>query len=163
MNQIHILATAATADTSTNAGYWLILGFFAVIIGISAIAELRGRAWRKANLVALYRERDQVVSFLGEKFDTLDADRDGLITIHDLDDALASNELDPSQTRTVTMLRDHLQTVGHLAKSDYVIVAMPSCGFGMVQGVEVDTYAIGRKDLVLISERLDLATRHMVR
>lgn len=162
MNQIHLLATAAGAD-SANAGYWLILGFFALVIGAAAIAEARSRAWRKANLLALYRERDQVVSFLGEKFDTLDTDGDGLITMHDLDDALDSKNLDASQTRMVSMLRDHLQTVGHLAKSDYVIVAMPSCGFGMIQGVEVDTFAIGRKDLVLIAERLDVATRNMIR
>lgn len=160
MNPITLLATATD---SSNAGYWLMIAFFAVIIGIAAIAEWRSRQWLKHYLLTLYKERDEVVRFLGDKFDTLDADGDGLITMHDLDDALVSP--DPATARLATMLRDHLPTVGHLAHSEYVIVPMGCSGFGTgaMQGVQVDTYAIGRKDLVLIGERLEVATRGMIR
>lgn len=163
MNPIHLLATAAADADASSAGLWLILGFFALVIGIAAVAEWRGRAWRKYYLEQLFIERDAVAFFLAEHFDRLDADGDGLITIPDLDDAIDSGKLDVIQSRMALMLRESIRTVGHLAKSEYILVAMPSCGFGMVQGVDVDTYAIGRKDIAYIASRLDAALRQTSR
>ena len=160
-----ILLTSSTGVfMGITLAYWVLLGgALCALITWAVIAELRHRSWRQLCLRFLYVERAAVAEFVGRQFAALDVDGDGLITLPDLDDVVSSRRFEAADHRLCLMLREHLPVVGHLAKSEYVVVAMPNCaGFATAQGVQVDTYGIAAKDLPRVAARLEAAWRKTV-
>ncbi len=148
------LGAAALAIAGTLAdgvGTGAMLALFCWVVSFFSVARYR------ENLRLVIRSQASsapaVSRFLLFAFDSLDGDKDGLLTAQDLHKAAGAAE-DADAEHLLREAAGAMEDIGHVTASRQEVVGCVSPVGGMPQVVRIDTYGINRADLQSYVDRL---------
>ncbi len=138
----------------TPQGIALTICFALLFIALLVVLEIRSRTWCDNNLRTLLNQVDAVKQLLSGKFTSLDADGDGNVTMEDLDEVLASGVLSPQETRLTSLVRSHIDELGHMIDNGCLPMGVAGCP---PYAVYWERNGISRNDINHLRARLEAA------